>query len=35
MGKVLQFVGPVLVVVVGIWVAQVVPNPVAGLMKKS
>lgn len=35
MGKVMQYVGPVLTVVVGIWVAQMIPNPLAGLVKKS
>jgi hypothetical protein len=29
MSKVMNFVGPVLVVVAGIWIAQLIPNPVA------
>lgn len=33
MAKVMQFAGGVLVVVVGIWIAQVVPNPVAMFKK--
>lgn len=33
MNKVMQFAGGVLVVVVGIWVASVVPNPIAMLRK--
>lgn len=33
MQGILKFVGPVMVVVVGIWIAQVLPNPVS-LLKK-
>jgi len=29
MGKVLNFVGPVLAVVVGVWIATTIPNPIA------
>lgn len=35
MNKVLSFVGPVLAVVVGVWIATVVPNPVALLKPKK
>lgn len=33
MAKVMQFAGGVFVVVVGIWIAQLIPNPVAMLRK--
>jgi hypothetical protein len=33
MGKILSFVGPVLAVVVGVWIATIVPNPLSMLKK--
>lgn len=33
MGKVITFASSVLVVVVGIWVANILPNPIAMLKK--
>lgn len=35
MNKVVNFALAVLPVVVGIWVASLIPNPLAGLAKKS
>ena len=32
MGKVLSFVGPVFAVVVGVWIATSLPNPVAMIL---
>lgn len=33
MGKIMNFVGPVLAVVVGVWIATVIPNPLTALKK--
>lgn len=35
MSKLMNFAGPVLAVVVGVWVAQLVPNPIAMLIPKK
>jgi hypothetical protein len=35
MGKAVAFLSSVAVVVVGLWVAQVIPNPLAGFLAKK